>query len=93
MTLLVLMLANGWLTKFKKFDFDDGLEIYGPLWILVLVVHIMFAAFSFIDQDAYHKYHDFHGWPGYLLICAKLILVLVFFYFYYYAHKEISKDS
>ena len=49
MTLLVLMLVNGWFTKYQKFDLDDGLEIYGPLWILVLVIHIVFAAFSFID--------------------------------------------
>ena len=49
MTLLVLMLANGWFTRFQKFDIDDGLEVYGPLWILVLMIHIIFGAFSFID--------------------------------------------
>lgn len=93
MTLLVLMLANGWYTRFQHFDYDSGLEVYGPLFILILMVHIVFGAFSFIDQDAYHKYHDFHGWVGYCLICAKFILFAVFFWFYDYTHDKLNKES
>ena len=59
MTLLLLMLANGWMTRYLKFDFDDSLEVYAPLFMLVVMVHVMFGALTYVDQDAYHKYHDF----------------------------------
>lgn len=49
MTLLVLMLANGWYSRFNKYDLDDGLEIYAPLFMLIILVHIMFGALSYID--------------------------------------------
>ena len=48
-SLLILMMVNGWFTRYEKFDMDNGIEIYGPLWILVLMVHIIFGAFTFID--------------------------------------------
>lgn len=62
MTCLVLMMANGWFTRYKKFDYDDGMDLYAPMFIIVIMVHVMFGAFTYIDRDAYHKYHDFAGW-------------------------------
>lgn len=93
LSLLVLMLANGWFTRFKNFDFDDGIEIYGPMFVFVIMIHIVFGAFTFIDQDAYHKYHDFHGWVGYCIVAAKLMLLSCFFYFYNYTVSKISKEA
>ena len=82
MALLVLMLVNGWMSRFQRFSYEDGFDTYGPLWIIVLMVHVAFGAFTFVDADAYHKYHDFHGWQGNLLICAKLALVGIYFWYY-----------
>ena len=93
MTLVVLMLANGWYTRFKTYDFDDGMETYAPLFLLTIMMHVLFGALSYIDQDAQHKYHDFQGWVGYILICTKLTLIAVFFYFYSYSVDRIQKDS
>lgn len=82
MTLVILMLANGWMTKFQNYDMDDGLEIYAPLFFLSLMLHVLFGALSYVDQDSYHKYHDFHGWVGYCIITLKFALVAIFFYLY-----------
>ena len=57
------------------------------------MIHIVFAAFSYIDNDAYHKYHDFHGWVGYCLIAAKLVLVLVFLYYHNYTKQELRNEA
>ena len=89
MTLLVLMLANGWYSRYFDFDYDEGIEVYGPLFLLIIVVHIMFGCFTLIDKDAYHKFHDFSGWPGALLIVTKLILVCVFIYFHSYTKIKV----
>ena len=93
MTLLLLMLANGWMTRYMKYDIDDGLEIYAPLFMLVIMVHVMCGALSFIENDAHHKYHDFHGWVGYALIFIKLIIAGIFAYFAAYTNERIKKAS
>lgn len=93
MTLVVLMLANGWYTRFKTYDVDDGMETYAPLFLLVIMMHVLFGALGYIDQDVQHKYHDFQGWVGAILICTKLILVAAFFYFYSYSVDKIQRES
>jgi hypothetical protein len=92
MSLLILMLANGWFTRFKNFEFDDGIEIYGPMFVFVVMIHVVFGGFTYIDNDAYHKYHDFHGWVGYCIVAAKLMLLAAFFYFYGYTVGKLSKQ-
>jgi hypothetical protein len=87
------MLANGWLTRFQKFDWDDGMDIYGPLWLFMVIVHIIFGALSFIDRDAYHKYHDFDNWVGLCLIGCKLVFIAVFFYFYQFTVSKIPSEA
>ena len=89
MILMLLMIANGWMTKWTKYDFDDGIEIWAPLFLLVLMIHICFAALSYIDKDAYHKYHDFQGWAGFGLLISKFFLVGIFFYFYSYTKSQL----
>ena len=46
----------------------------------MIVIHLTLAAFTYIDFDAYHKYHDYAGVQGWVLIFLKLI---VFFYYVY----------
>ena len=82
MTVLVFMLGNGWLTRFMQYDFDDGVDIYAPLFMVIIIVHIIMAALTVIDQDAYHKFHDFSGLLGLGLIVVKLIMAGVFYWFY-----------
>lgn len=93
MILLLMMIANGWMTVWLDFDQDDAIEIYVPLFMLVILVHLVFGCLSFIDRNAYHKYHDFQGYVGVGLIIAKLLLVVVFYYFYHYNHQKVSKTQ
>ena len=57
----MIALASGWKLRYQDIDFDDGLEIYLPMTILVLMVHIILVALTFVDVDASHKYHDYAG--------------------------------
>jgi uncharacterized membrane protein len=82
MTIVVLMLANGWYTRFKTYDFVDGMDTYFPLFLIVIMLHVIYGALTYVDMDLQHKYHDFHGWVGVVLVCTKLILVAAFYYFY-----------
>ena len=59
---------------------------------LVLMIHIILVALTFVDMDASHKYHDFAGVQGWCLVVLKALL-----YAYYlwciYDSKEQSKKK
>jgi hypothetical protein len=77
---LLMMIAYGWTINFKELDIDNNLDIYLPIGAVVLVIHLTLAAMTYVDVDAYHKYHDYAGVQGWVLIFLKLGL---FGYYYY----------
>lgn len=93
MTMLILMMANGWMTSFVKTNEDDYLDLYLPLMMIILFVHIVFGALTFVDQDAHHKYHDFHGWQGYFLVLCKFIIAGADVVIYLIYRKKVPKSS
>ena len=93
MILLLMMIASGWMTLWTKYDTDDALETYAPLFLLVIMIHICFAALSFINRDEHHKYHDFQGWAGFGLIISKIVLVVVYFYYYLNTKEKVPKKA
>jgi len=60
-TMLLIQMAGGWTLTYADIDVDDSLEIYLPMFALVIMVHIVIAALTFIDVDESHKYHDYAG--------------------------------
>ena len=80
MTLLLFSLASGWTITYQDLDFDENMEIYVPVLALVVMIHVLVAALTFIDVDSQHKYHDFAGIQGWVLLVTKLLL---WFYFVY----------
>ena len=93
MTLLIFMLANGWMTRFSNFGLDENVETYVPAFVIVLMTHLIFGFLTYVDLDSYDKYHDFHGWVGYCMIALKFGMVMIFYYFYSGAKNNISKGS
>ena len=49
MTVLCFLLADGWMTYWIKFDFLKKQEIYAPLFTIILLVHLLMGALTFID--------------------------------------------
>ena len=93
MILLLMMIANGWMTSWVKYDFDGGFETYAPLMIFIVAVHMVFAALGIVDRDAHHKFHDFSGWLGYSLVIFKFLLIGVYYYFYSFTKREVKKEQ
>jgi hypothetical protein len=58
---LMMMIAHGWTIIYSDLDFDNNLEIYLPLGSIVIAVHLVLAAMTYVDFDAHHKYHDYAG--------------------------------
>ena len=85
---LLMMIAHGWTIFYQDLDFDNNLEFYLPVGSVVVAVHLVLAAMTYIDFDAHHKYHDFAGIQGWVLITFKLGL---FIYFLYCTCSNIEK--
>ena len=49
MTLLILMMANGWMSSFVKTNEDDYLDMYLPIMMIIMFVHIVFGILTFVD--------------------------------------------
>lgn len=83
MSMLLVLMAQGWTVTYQDLDVDDNLEIFIPTFALIVMVHVLVSALTFIDVDATHKYHDFSGIQGWVLLLVKVGL---FAYFCYQHH-------
>ena len=52
MTMLLFSLASGWTVTYQDIDFDENMEIYVPVMALVVMIHVLVSALSFVDVDS-----------------------------------------
>ena len=74
---LVLLIAFGWTITFK------GLNEHEHYLILIggtIIAHLIIAALTLIDNGKHHKYHDYEGFQGLLLIIIRLAIFGLFIY-------------
>ena len=64
-----------------------------PIGSIVVAIHLVLAALTYIDVDASHKYHDFAGIQGFVLILFKMCLFAYFFYCYESNKQKIPKRA
>ena len=62
---LLLTIAFGWTVTFRYMEETD---VYVVTAVFVAIVHLFITGLTFIDDDEYHKYHDFGGIQGFVLI-------------------------
>ena len=93
MSILILILATGWTVTYEHIDWDEDIDIFGPLVALVVIIHIMLAALDYVDIDASHKYHDYAGLQGLFLIGTKISLAIYFIYKMHQVGKTVEKRS
>jgi len=77
MVWMLLMIGYGWTISYKSVDEKD---IYIIMMLFVLMVHMMITALTFVDDDEHHKYHDFSGVQGIIIVILRLILLSAFLY-------------
>lgn len=55
---LLLMIAFGWMTEFDEIS-EEQLETIFPVGGFTFLIHCMITGFIFLDNDAFHKYHNY----------------------------------
>ncbi len=72
-----MLLAYGWtLHRDNLADF----EIIGVVSFVVIAFHALVGVVTVIDHEEKHKYHDYAGVQGLVLVLARLLLYAAFMY-------------
>jgi hypothetical protein len=74
---LLITIAYGWTVTYKNMQETD---IYILSAIFVVMIHLLIAGLTYIDDDEHHKYHDFGGVQGIILMFLRLIIFAAFVY-------------
>ena len=76
-SLLLILLSWGWTITYLEFG---DIEMFIPLVLMLLIIHLVVAGLTELTSDAYHKYHDYEGVQGILLVVARLGMFAYFLY-------------
>ena len=60
---------------------------------LVVMIQVILAALTFVDIDAYHKYHDFAGVQGWILFFLKLIIYAYYLWCIYETKQKADRKQ
>jgi len=93
MSSFILLLGCGWTITFQDLNADDHIEILVPILAFISIVHVLCASLTFVDLDAYHKYHDFSGVEGWVLFVTKLGIWFYFVYLTRSTWKTVEKRA
>ena len=74
---LLITISFGWTVTYKNMQETD---IYILSAIFVIMIHLLIGALTYIDDDEHHKYHDFGGVQGVILMFIRFIIFGVFVY-------------
>jgi len=87
---LVLMIAQGWTLTFGSLKEKDyfKIEVGGTIG-----VHILIGLLTVIDNGEAHKYHDFEGFQGFLLILIRIGIFVFFLKKVQETMKEVAKKN
>lgn len=85
-SILFILIASGWTLKFKEFPDAD---IYIPISMLIIAINLVVIAIGKITDDAYDKFTDYEGLPGFFIILLR-VMSWVWFLF---LEKELEKNA
>ena len=73
--LLIVLVASGWTITYQSILDRDH---YLPLGGFIIIANGMISFLNYLDLGEYHKFHDFSGWPGFLLVVIRVGVFFVF---------------
>jgi len=77
LSILLILISWGWTITYLEFG---DIEIYIPLLILLLVMHLLVAGLTQLTSDEYSKYYDYEGVQGLVLVISRLGMFAYFLY-------------
>ena len=94
MSMLLIQLVSGWTVTYQDIELDDNMEIYIPIMLFIVMIEVVITALTFVDVDSSsHRYHDFAGWQGLILLIMKIGLWAYFLYTYLNQRVHVQRRS
>jgi hypothetical protein len=90
MVILLICIAWGWMFLFKQVG---DLDIYIPIFSLVLMAHILTGALTYINHDDYNKFHEYQGVQGMILVVIRIALYIAFIVGYRDTYNKIIQQK
>lgn len=69
LSVIFILVSSGWTLKYREFPDSD---IYLPVSLLVVMLHVLIVGLGRITDDSYYKFSDLEGVPGFLLVAMRL---------------------
>mmetsp|Transcript_34972 Transcript_34972/g.34649 ORF Transcript_34972/g.34649 Transcript_34972/m.34649 type:complete len:132 (+) Transcript_34972:798-1193(+) len=82
-------MAFGWTINYYTLPDKDTIIVIS---IMTLVMHILIAGLTSLDRDEHHKYHDYSGIQGFILVALRLILFAIFIFALNISRKEVKRS-
>lgn len=83
---LLITISYGWTVTYRHMQETD---VYILTAIFIIMIHLLIAALTFVDDAESHKYHDFGGLQGVVLIVIRFIIYAIMVY----GVKETSRTA
>jgi hypothetical protein len=94
MSMLLIQLISGWTVTYQDIELDDNMEIYVPIMLFIVMVEVIITALTFVDiESSSHRYHDFAGIQGCILLVLKLGIWAYFLYKFIKIKAYVQRKS
>ena len=84
-----MLMAFGWKINYYYLPEKDSILTFA---ILSFIMHALVAGLTALDKNQYHKYHDFSGVQGLILVIIRLILYGIFIFGINLSWKDIKRS-
>lgn len=85
-----MLIAFGWTLTYPNIPEKETIIIFT---VMNIIMHIFVAGLTILDKDEYHKFHDYSGVQGLVLVCLRFILFGIFVYGIVLSKTDIKKKQ
>lgn len=75
MAIIFILISWGWTINYTELE---NFDIYIPLAVLLGIVHMMIVGLSKLTDDESHKYHQYGGIVGWIIVVLRLGMFVYF---------------
>mmetsp|Transcript_18151 Transcript_18151/g.20332 ORF Transcript_18151/g.20332 Transcript_18151/m.20332 type:complete len:221 (-) Transcript_18151:105-767(-) len=86
---VLLLMAFGWKVTYYYLPEKDSIITFA---VMSFIMHALIAGLTALDKDEHHKFHDYSGIQGLILVILRIILFGVFMFGVNMTSKDIRRS-
>lgn len=77
MAIIFILISWGWTINYTELE---NFDIYIPLAVLIGIIHMMIIGLSKLTDDESHKFHQYGGFVGWIIVVLRLGMFIYFLF-------------